>query len=83
VRGLRPGGVFVCEAYTPRQLGRGTGGPGVVEMLVSLEDLKRELVGLELEIGREVEREVREGAYHTGVAAVVQVVGMKGKPPEE
>ncbi|HEY7118223.1 MAG TPA: class I SAM-dependent methyltransferase, partial [Tepidisphaeraceae bacterium] len=25
VRGLRPGGVFVLEAYTSRQLGRGTG----------------------------------------------------------
>jgi SAM-dependent methyltransferase len=25
VRGLRPGGVFILEAYTPRQYGRGTG----------------------------------------------------------
>src|SRR5688500_582574 len=27
VRGLRPGGIFVLEAYTPKQIGRGTGGP--------------------------------------------------------
>jgi SAM-dependent methyltransferase len=27
VQGLRPGGVLVLEAYTPEQLGRGTGGP--------------------------------------------------------
>jgi SAM-dependent methyltransferase len=78
VRGLRPGGVFVLEAYTPRQLGRGTGGPSDVEMLVTLEDLKRELEGLDLEVGRVVEREVREGAYHSGLAAVVQVVGRRG-----
>src|SRR6476660_8021130 len=47
VRGLRPGGVFVLEAYTPRQLGRGTGGPPDPEMMVSLEDLRNELSGLE------------------------------------
>jgi SAM-dependent methyltransferase len=27
VRGLRPGGVFILEAYTPKQLRRDTGGP--------------------------------------------------------
>jgi hypothetical protein len=80
VRGLRPGGVFVLEAYTPRQLGRGTGGPSDVEIVVTLERLKREGVGLEFERGREVEREVKEGAYHTGAAAVVQVVGRRGLP---
>jgi SAM-dependent methyltransferase len=79
VRGLRPGGVFVLEAYTPKQIGRGTGGPRDPEMLVSLAGLTEELTGLELVHARELDREVREGAYHTGVAAVVQVMGRR--PP--
>ncbi len=75
VRGLRPGGVFLLEAYTPAQLGRDTGGPQDVDMLVSLADLSVELAGLEFSHAVETEREVREGTYHTGLAAVVQVVG--------
>lgn len=77
VRGLRPGGVFVLEAYTPQQIGRGTGGPQDPDMLVSLADLSAELAGLEFVHARELEREVREGQYHTGVASVAQVIGVR------
>jgi len=77
VRGLRPSGVLVLEAYTPNQLGRGTGGPQDPDMLVSLAGLREELAGLDFVHAREVDREVREGAYHTGVASVVQVVGLR------
>ena len=76
-RGLQPGGVLVLEAYTPQQLGRGTGGPQDPDMLVSLAGLREGLGGLEFVHARELEREVREGAYHTGVASVVQVVGLR------
>jgi SAM-dependent methyltransferase len=76
-RGLRPGGVFVLEAYTPRQFGRGTGGPPTPEMMVSLEDLRNELSGLEFVHARELEREVREGTYHTGLASVVQLLAQR------
>ncbi|MFO0796126.1 MAG: class I SAM-dependent methyltransferase [Gemmataceae bacterium] len=77
VRGLRPGGVLVLEAYTPAQLGRGTGGPGDADLLVTLSDLAEELAGLEFVHALELDREVREGSYHTGVASVVQVVGLR------
>lgn len=77
VRGLQPGGVFVLEAYTPQQIGRGTGGPQDPDMLVSLANLTAELAGLEFVHARELEREVREGEYHTGVASVVQVIGVR------
>jgi SAM-dependent methyltransferase len=75
--GLRPGGVFVLEAYTPKQLGFGTGGPKSADLLVTLDALRRELVGLDFEIGRELEREVTEGKYHGGRAAVVQVLARR------
>lgn len=78
VRGLRPGGVFVLEAYTPRQLGRGTGGPPDPELLPTLDALTAELAGLEFVYARELDREVREGTYHTGPAAVVQLLARRG-----
>ncbi len=79
VSGLQPGGVFILEAYTPAQLGRGTGGPQDPDMLPTLAGLRTELAGLELSHAAEIEREVREGKYHTGPAAVVQVVAHRGR----
>ncbi len=77
VRGLRPGGVIVLEAYTPAQLRYGTGGPKDSDLLMTLAALREELAGLEFEIGREIEREVLEGSGHTGWSAVVQVLARK------
>ncbi len=77
VVGLKPGGVFVLEAYTPRQLAYGTGGPSSEDLLVSLHDLQQELSGLRLIHAIETERSVLEGVYHNGIAHVVQVVGIK------
>jgi SAM-dependent methyltransferase len=74
VLGLAPGGVFVLEAFTPGQLALGTGGPRQPELLYTLQQLREDLAGLTLEVGREVERPVVEGKYHTGRAAVVQVL---------
>lgn len=77
VVGLRPGGVFLLEAYTPKQLELKTGGPPARPMLFELEELRRELAGLDLQRAVEREREIHEGAYHRGVGAVVQIVGVK------
>ena len=77
VAGLRPGGVFVLEAYTPAQLGRGTGGPENPDMMPTLADLRRELPGLDFTHAAEVERDITEGRYHTGRAAVVQIVARR------
>ena len=75
--GLEPGGVFILEAYTPSQLTYGTGGPASAELLMTLDDLRVDLAGLTLEIAHEIERDVVEGRYHTGRAAVVQVLARK------
>jgi len=77
LRGLAPGGVFVLEGFTPRQLELGTGGPKSRELLMELEIIRQELPGLRLEIGREIERDVVEGTYHKGTAAVVQILAVK------
>ena len=77
VRGLAPGGVYLLEAYTPAQLAFSTGGPKTADLLMTLPELRKELAGIEMVVGREIEREVVEGSGHTGRAAVVQVVARK------
>lgn len=79
VEGLKPGGVLVLEAYTPKQLEYKTGGPPVAEMTMTLERLHTELAGLEFTHASETVRPVQEGRYHHGDGAVVQLVAVK--PP--
>lgn len=44
---------------------------------MSLNELKQELSGLEFIHAVQIEREVHEGSRHTGLASVVQVMGVK------
>lgn len=74
---LKPGGLLVLEAYRPEQLDYGTGGPPEAELLISPADLERELGGLWLDELQALERPVHEGAGHSGLAAVVQALGLK------
>jgi SAM-dependent methyltransferase len=77
VASLRPGGVFLLEAYTPEQIGRGTGGPGSADLMMTIEGLRSELEPLELVHAEEREREIVEGSHHTGIGSVVQVIARK------
>jgi len=77
VTGLKNGGTFLLEAYTPKQLEFGTGGPSSAEYLMDLETLRVELDGLEFVHAKELVRDVVEGVYHTGKASVVQVFARK------
>jgi len=77
VAGLRLGGAFVLEAYTPAQLQHGTGGPPVVELMMTLDALRDELTGLRFVHALETERDLREGRFHAGLGAVVQVLGFQ------
>lgn len=77
VRALKPGGVFIVEAYTPEQLKFKTGGPAIAELTVQLQDLLEEIQSLDVVHSAEKEREVIEGLYHTGMGAVVQLVARK------
>jgi len=77
VNGIKPGGVLILEAYTPKHLEMpGIGGPPAKqkEMFMSLSELETELAGLDLIVSQETERHFNEGKYHQGLSAVVQVV---------
>ncbi len=77
VAGLKPGGMYLLEAYRPEQLRFGTGGPKEVDLLPTLAQLRAELAGLAFEHGVEIERDVQEGRGHSGRSAVVQVVARR------
>jgi len=74
---LKPGGVFLLEAYTPEQINHGTGGGKSVELMQTAASLRAELPGLDFVHLVELEREVIEGTFHTGLGAVVQAIGVK------
>jgi hypothetical protein len=74
---LKPGGVFLIEAYAPDQLQRNTGGPRDPLLLASLQTLLTELAGLTIEHQAALVRNVGEGRFHTGEASVVQVVARR------
>ncbi|MPQ75820.1 cyclopropane-fatty-acyl-phospholipid synthase family protein [Hydrogenovibrio sp. JE_KL2] len=74
---LKPNGIFLLEAYCPKQLEYKTGGPQVVEMTVSLENLENEIQGLDCLMMHETERDVSEGTFHSGLGAVVQLIAKR------
>lgn len=77
VAALRRGGVFLLEAYTPKQLEYKTGGPPTAERTMTLAAVRQELAGLDFLEAEEKIREVHEGKYHDGLSAVLQVVARK------
>ncbi len=77
IAAMAPGAVFLLEAYTPDQIGRGTGGPGDPDLLLTASQARQELDGLMFEHLEELERNVVEGELHTGTAVVVQCIARK------
>jgi SAM-dependent methyltransferase len=75
---LKPGGQLVMEVYDLEQLRFGTGGPQQEALLYSKEELV-ELLGnafSSLQIDK-VYREVKEGTYHNGASATLQIIAVK------
>lgn len=77
INGLKKDGVFLLEAYTPEQLKFGTGGGNEIEFMQSKASIIDECVGLNFNHLVELERNVVEGIYHTGMASVVQAIAIK------
>jgi 2-polyprenyl-3-methyl-5-hydroxy-6-metoxy-1,4-benzoquinol methylase len=77
VNGLRDEGMILLEAYTPLQLEYKTGGPPVAEMMMDVQTLSSELIGLEFLHLQECVREIHEGEFHNGTGAVVQLLAKK------
>jgi SAM-dependent methyltransferase len=74
---LRPGGVFVAEAYAVDQAALSSGGPRETRLLYDPERIKSELPGLDWQIARVVERELNQGRRNQGLSAVAQLLGRR------
>ena len=74
---LKNGGVFLLEAFTPDQIGHGTGGGTNPDTMQTERSLRAELPSLKFEHLVELERNVVEGTFHTGQSAVVQAIACK------
>jgi SAM-dependent methyltransferase len=76
-RALKPGGLVILQGYTPKQLQYGTGGPKQIAQLYTRAMLEEAFVGMrELRIVEE-EREMQEGAGHSGMSAVIGLTARK------
>ena len=74
---LKPGGLFILQGYTPKQLEYKTGGPSLIEHLYTEEmirGLSQDFEVLELQC---YENELSEGARHTGMSALLGMVAKK------
>lgn len=74
---LKPGGIFILQGYTPKQLEYKTGGPSLIEHLYTEEmirELAEEFEILDLQC---YEKELSEGARHTGMSALLGMVARK------
>ncbi len=76
-RSLKPGGILLLEAYSKAQLNYNTGGPKDADRLMICTDLEQAFPQCEPLLCQEIEREVVEGKYHTGLASVVQFIARK------
>ncbi|MEM8640195.1 MAG: class I SAM-dependent methyltransferase [Cyanobacteria bacterium P01_G01_bin.54] len=77
IRSLKPGGICILEAYSENQVGRGTGGPSDLNLLMTCSKIESEFSGLETVLLHEIIRDVHEGKFHTGMASVIQFIGRK------
>ncbi|MBT8452334.1 MAG: class I SAM-dependent methyltransferase [Deltaproteobacteria bacterium] len=74
---LRPGGHLFLEAYSPEQLRYRTGGPPNVELLYAPADLREDFSDLDIVQLEQVEAEIHEGQFHTGLGSVVRLVATR------
>lgn len=76
-RSLRPGGLLLLHGYAPRQVGYGTGGPGVAANMYTLPLLEAEFAGWEVLDAADYDAEIEEGEGHRGRSALVDFVARK------
>jgi SAM-dependent methyltransferase len=77
VRALKPGGLLVLQGYTPRQLQYRTGGPQRADHLYTEGLLREAFAALEIVDLRSYDAELREGRQHTGMSALIGMVGRR------
>jgi len=78
-KSMKKNGVLLIELYSPAQLeatreGRSIGGPKDLDLMVTVEEIRRAFPKAEFKILREVDRDIHEGIGHRGPSHTVQVL---------
>lgn len=77
VETLKPGGILMLHGYRPEQLAYGTGGPRAEENLYTETLLRESFAGLEILALESDDRVIEEGAGHSGMSALIDLVARK------
>ncbi|MGN6602658.1 MAG: class I SAM-dependent methyltransferase [Ginsengibacter sp.] len=77
IAALKPGGMLLLEAFTPKQLQNESGGPKDSDMLYSKEILESDFTALKIQSLDEKEIELKESKQHWGKADVIRLVAVK------
>lgn len=74
---VKAGGKIILEGFSKEQLQYGTGGPPVLSLLYSEEEIKEDFEGLaEFKIEKIV-KHLSEGKHHVGDSSIIQFIGKK------
>lgn len=76
-RTLRPGGILLLHGYRPEQIGYGTGGPANPAHLYDEALLADAFTSMEIEVLRSYDTEISEGAGHSGMSALIDLIATK------
>ncbi len=76
-RALKPGGIILLEHYSPAQIPKSTGGPKSPDMLMTAADVQQSFPLCDVILCRELDRDIQEGALHTGLSSVTQFLGQR------
>lgn len=81
---LEDEGIIILEGFSKghlplRNVNPEVGGPNKIEMLFSIESIKKDFPNFEIIQLEELEVEMSEGNYHNGTSKVVRFIGKKNK----
>ena len=76
-KSIKPGGLFVLEAFAKEQAGLNSGGPKDPAMLYDAPSLCSDFPFMHMITCEQKEVVLEEGEYHKGKAAVLRMIGQR------
>jgi len=77
IAALKPGGVIIFEAFSKKQLPRGSGGPKDPDLLYDANDIRQDFASMNITDFAESQVNLEEGRLHKGLAEVVRLTARK------
>jgi cyclopropane fatty-acyl-phospholipid synthase-like methyltransferase len=74
---LKPGGTVILEAFSKEQINNDSGGPKNLDMLYSIDELRKDFQSLEIEMLKHVTKDINEGKFHKGRSDVIRMIANK------